>query len=108
KNYTREAGVRNLEREISKALRKIAKQIAAGETKTAKITKNKVKDLLGPRKYTAAIAEKKDEIGLATGLAWTRVGGDIIFVEVAVMPGKGNVVLTGQLGDVMQESAKAA
>lgn len=107
-HYTREAGVRNLEREISKVMRKTAKQIADGKAKKVKVSKDSLSDYLGPQKYSAAIAEKKHEAGLATGLAWTQVGGDIIFVEVAIMPGRGKIVLTGKLGEVMQESAKAA
>lgn len=108
KNYTREAGVRNLEREISKIMRKVAKKIAAKEESTVRVTKTNLSDFLGPRKFSTTVAEKTRQPGLATGLAWTQVGGDIIFVEVALMPGTGKVHITGKLGEVMQESAKAA
>lgn len=108
KDYTKEAGVRNLEREISKVLRKVAKKFAQGHTEKVKISQTMLRDYLGPEKFTDTIAENKDEIGVATGLAWTQVGGDILFIEVALMPGKGKVMITGQLGDVMKESAKAA
>ncbi|MFC1653380.1 endopeptidase La [Patescibacteria group bacterium] len=108
KNYTKEAGVRNLEREISKVLRKIAKKFAEGQKSKIKVTPTKLSDYLGPEKFLATLAEKKDEVGVSTGLAWTQVGGDILFIEVALMPGKGKVTITGQLGDVMKESAKAA
>jgi ATP-dependent Lon protease len=108
KSYTKEAGVRNLEREISKVLRKVAKKFANGHQEKVKITHTLLEDYLGPEKFTNTIAESKDEIGVATGLAWTQVGGDILFIEVALMPGKGKVMITGQLGDVMKESANAA
>ncbi|OGV97590.1 endopeptidase La [Microgenomates group bacterium RBG_16_45_19] len=108
KNYTREAGVRNLEREISKVMRKAAKRIASGETSKVTFGKKDLVKYLGPIKFSDTLAEKLSEPGLATGLAWTQVGGDIIFVEVAIMPGIGKVILTGKLGQVMQESAKAA
>jgi len=108
KNYTREAGVRSLERQISKVLRKIAKRFAEGDTKKVVVTQTKLREFLGPEKFTDTIAEKEDEVGVATGLAWTQVGGDILFIEVALMPGKGKVTITGQLGDVMKESAQAA
>ncbi len=108
RDYTREAGVRNLEREISKIMRKAARKIANGKEKTVTVNPAHVSGYLGPRKFTPSLAEKEKAVGLATGLAWTEVGGDIIFIEVAVMPGQGRIVLTGKLGDVMQESAKAA
>lgn len=106
--YTREAGVRNLEREIAAIFRKIAKQIA--EKKAGKIMVNtrNLNKFLGPAKFSAIIAEKKDEAGMATGLAWTQAGGEILFIEVALMPGKGHLMLTGQLGEVMKESCQAA
>ncbi|NCN03968.1 MAG: endopeptidase La [Candidatus Pacebacteria bacterium] len=106
--YTREAGVRDLERNIGKVMRKTVREIL--ETKANKIIINdkKVRELLGPEKYDETLTEKENEIGLATGLAWTRVGGDVLFVEVALTPGKGLVKLTGKLGDVMKESAEAA
>lgn len=108
KYYTREAGVRNLEREMNKVMRKVAKQIAEGKTTHVSVNKNDLFNYLGPEKYAMTLAEKKPEQGLATGLAWTQVGGDIIFVETAIMPGKGQIVLTGKLGEVMKESARAA
>jgi ATP-dependent Lon protease len=82
--------------------------IAKGHRRKIVITKKLVDDMLGPERFLPNLAEKKNEIGLATGLAWTSVGGDVLFIEVALMPGKGNVTLTGQLGKVMQESARAA
>jgi ATP-dependent Lon protease len=108
KNYTREAGVRELERQISKVFRKSAKLIADGDTRKNNLTQTKLREYLGPEKYTDTIAEKQNEVGVATGLAWTQVGGDILFIEVALMPGKGKVTITGQLGEVMKESAEAA
>lgn len=108
KRYTREAGVRNLERELAKICRKVARKIAEGKKGKVKIIKTKVNDYLGPEKFTETSAEKKDETGLATGLAYTQAGGDILFIEVALMPGKGKLTLTGKLGDVMKESGQAA
>lgn len=107
--YTREAGVRNLEREISAIIRKVARKIAEGEkTKVFKITAEEVKKLLGPAKFIPQLAEVEDTIGTTTGMAWTEAGGDILFNEVTLMPGKGQLILTGQLGDVMKESGQAA
>ncbi len=106
--YTREAGVRSLEREIGKVVRKVAKLVAENKRKKVSITKPILEDFLGPSRYSETLAEKKDEVGLATGMAWTPVGGDILFVEVAIMDGKKNVILTGNLKKVMQESARAA
>lgn len=107
--YTREAGVRNLERKMSEVARKIAKKIAEGELKRKIVIKNgDLLNYLGPEEYQITMREAKDEVGIATGLAWTPVGGEIIFIEATIMPGQGNLILTGQLGDVMQESAKAA
>jgi len=106
--YTREAGVRSLEREVGKVVRKAAKKIAMGDRNKINITQQGLEDYLGAARFLKTLAEKKDEIGLATGLAWTSVGGDVLFIEVALMDGKGTVMLTGQLGKVMQESAKAA
>jgi len=108
KHYTRESGVRELERMIATVVRKIARMIAEDKKHPKKITAKKVTELLGPIKFRSLIAEKQDEVGMATGLAVTSVGGEILFIEVALMPGKGKLTLTGQLGDVMQESAKAA
>lgn len=107
-DYTREAGVRNLEREISKVMRKLAKKVASGESDPITVSRSMLHDLLGPRKFSESVVESVHVPGLATGLAWTQAGGDIIFIEVATMPGKGRVQLTGKLGEVMQESAKAA
>jgi len=106
--HTREAGVRNLEREMAKIMRKAAKKIAEGEKSKIKVTSDNLTDFLGPPKFSTPLAEKKDEIGVATGLAWTQAGGEILFIEVALMPGKGNLILTGQLGEVMKESCRAA
>lgn len=111
RRYTREAGVRSLEREVATVFRKIAKKIAEanGEAKkTYKIDPDDLQGYLGPAKFFSTLAEKKDEVGMSTGLAWTEAGGDILFIEVALMPGRGNLILTGQLGDVMKESAQAA
>src|SRR6056297_2909428 len=108
RNYTREAGVRNLEREISAIVRKISKEIVEGREKKARITKRNVDKYLGVRKFKYEVAKKEDRVGVATGLAYNQAGGDILDIEVAVVPGKGEVILTGSLGDVMQESAKAA
>jgi len=106
--YTREAGVRNLERQLNKVMRKAAKKIAGKETDKIRINSQNVSDFLGPETFSETLAEKDPEPGLATGLAWTQAGGDIIFVEVAIMPGSGQIHLTGKLGEVMQESAKAS
>ncbi|PIR59352.1 MAG: endopeptidase La [Candidatus Pacebacteria bacterium CG10_big_fil_rev_8_21_14_0_10_56_10] len=108
--YTREAGVRELERTIGKVLRKAARQLVEGKVDTKKInvTPRRLRGYLGPEKYDVTLTEKTDVVGLATGLAWTSVGGDVLFIEVALSPGKGQVKLTGKLGDVMKESAQAA
>lgn len=109
--YTREAGVRELERENAAILRKVARKLASNkyrDGKTIKITPKQLKTYLGPQKFTKAIAEKQDEIGMSTGLSVTSAGGEILFVEVTLMPGKGALILTGQLGNVMKESAQAA
>lgn len=106
--YTREAGVRNLEREIANLCRKVAKKIAEGKEKTFVITAQNIHRYLGVPKYLPEEEIEKDEVGVATGLAWTETGGDIIYVEATTMKGKGNLTLTGQLGDVMKESAQAA
>jgi ATP-dependent Lon protease len=113
--YTREAGVRELERQIAQIYRKIARQVAEKlEDKNEKeawvgkvVTPENVTAFLGPYKYSSFMAEKRDDIGTSTGLAWTQAGGEILFIEVSVMPGKGTLTLTGQLGDVMKESAQA-
>lgn len=107
--YTREAGVRELEREIAAILRKVAKKIASNKGyKNIKIGPRQLKTYLGPHKFSKATAEKQDEIGMSTGLSVTSSGGEILFVEVTIMPGKSNLILTGQLGNVMKESAQAA
>jgi len=106
--YTREAGVRNLEREIAAICRKVARGLAEGETGRAVVQADNLFQYLGPRRFRYEVAEKTDEIGVATGLAWTPAGGDVLFVEAVIVPGHGSVTLTGQLGEVMQESARAA
>ncbi len=106
--YTRESGVRQLEREIGRLARKVARKIAALELESAEIGSEEVNDLLGRPKVHPEQAAESDQIGVATGMFYTPVGGDIMFVEATPMPGKGELVLTGQLGDVMKESARAA
>lgn len=109
--YTREAGVRGLERQIATIYRKVAKKIADKDSITSDhydIEADNVQKYLGPYIFSSYLAEKNDEIGMSTGLAWTEAGGDILFIEVALMPGKGGLLLTGQLGDVMKESGQAA
>ncbi len=108
REYTLEAGVRNLEREISKIFRKIAKEVSMDGKKSYKIGVDDVKKYLGAPRFHHLVAEKEDEVGVVTGLAWTEAGGDILLIEATRMPGKGNLILTGQLGKVMQESAQAA
>ena len=106
--YTRESGVRNLEREIGSLLRQAAVRIAEGKDKTVKFDAEDVSTVLGPTRFENEVAQRTAVPGVATGLAWTPVGGDILFVESARMPGHGKLILTGQLGDVMKESAQAA
>jgi len=106
--YTREAGVRNLEREIANLCRKVAKRIAEGGQKNFVITPRNLHRFLGVPKYLPEEEMERDEVGVSTGLAWTEAGGDIIYVEATTMKGKGGLTLTGQLGDVMKESAQAA
>src|SRR5213594_2585154 len=107
--YTREAGVRNLEREISSICRKVARKVVVeGKTFGEEITSEKVTQYLGVPRFRNTMAEETNEIGIATGLAWTEVGGEILVTEATLMPGKGHLTLTGKLGDVMQESAQAA
>lgn len=108
REYTYEAGVRNLEREIAKICRKLARRVAEKKRVVKRITAESLDRYLGPPEYISMLAEEKDEIGVATGLAWTEGGGDMMAIEVSIMPGKGMLTLTGQLGDVMQESAQAA
>ncbi len=107
-HYTREAGVRNLERRIATIFRKAAKMVAQGSKAKITVTPKNLSKFLGPVKFSSTIIEKKDEVGMSTGLAWTEAGGEILFIEVALMPGKGQLTLTGQLGDVMKESCQAA
>jgi len=106
--YVRESGVRNLQRRIGSIFRKIAKAVASGETGDLMIKAANVRDYLGPRKFSLELANRKPEIGVATGLAWTGYGGEILFCETIRMPGKGNIQLTGLLGEVMKESARIA
>ncbi|MCU0643925.1 MAG: endopeptidase La [bacterium] len=106
--FTREAGLRNLEREIAKICRKVAKRIASGSTEKIIITRKNLSEFLGPERFYSEIAERITEPGIATGLAWTPYGGDILFIECSLMKGQKGLLLTGQLGDVMKESAQAA
>ena len=106
--YTREAGVRNLERQIAAICRGVAKEVASGKKEKSVITPDAVPRFLGPEKFFSEVAERIDEPGVATGLAWTPMGGDILFVEATKMEGTGKLILTGQLGEVMKESAQAA
>ena len=106
--YTREAGVRNLEREIANIFRKVAKQIAEGKGKRHRITPDNLHKFLGHPRFLPESEQEKDTVGVTTGLAWTETGGDIIYIESTIMKGKGNLTLTGQLGDVMKESAHTA
>ena len=106
--YTKEAGLRNLERELAAICRKVAVKVARGEAERMVIDPAKVEEFLGARKHFAEELLTRDRVGVATGLAWTSVGGDLLFIEVVAVPGKGQLLLTGQLGDVMKESAQAA
>ncbi|MBI2051190.1 endopeptidase La [Candidatus Roizmanbacteria bacterium] len=108
RRYTREAGVRELERQIAALFRKIAREIVEKKTKSKTLGSSDISKYIGPYKYSSQIIEEKDTIGIATGMFWTQVGGDILFIEVATMPGKGQLTLTGHLGDVMKESCRAA
>ena len=107
-DYTREAGVRNLEREIGRVFQNVAVRVAEGSTQHVAIGRDELQAVLGPRQFEAEVAMRSAIPGVATGLAWTPVGGDILFIEAARMPGTGKLILTGQLGDVMKESAQAA
>ncbi|HET8579889.1 MAG TPA: endopeptidase La, partial [Nitrospiraceae bacterium] len=107
-HYTREAGVRNLEREIANVMRKVAKKVAEGKAQRYTITPANLHSYLGVPKFLPEAEQEKDEIGVATGLAWTESGGDVLYIEATVMKGKGQLTLTGHLGDVMKESAQAA
>jgi len=106
--YTREAGVRNLERQVAKLCRRIAKKIVSSKQKSVKVSSSNLEKYLGTKKFRYDKANEKDEVGMATGLAWTPVGGDTLSIEVNLMEGSGKLELTGQLGDVMKESARAA
>ena len=108
RNYTRESGVRNLEREISKITRKVVKKVVNNEEKKVLVYDKNISDFLGVKKFKYGELEAKDRIGIATGLAWTEFGGEILKIETVNMPGKGKMQITGKLGDVMQESVKAA
>ena len=107
-SYTREAGVRNLERQLANVCRKAAREITGGKVKSIKVTPEKVFEYLGPIKFISEIAERTQQPGVVVGLAWTAFGGDILFIEATKMPGKGALKLTGKLGDVMKESVQAA
>jgi ATP-dependent Lon protease len=108
REYTREAGVRNLEREIAALCRKAAREIAEGKNEKVRVDERRVRSWLGRRKFEAEVRKRTSEPGVATGLAFTPVGGDVLFIEASAMPGGGKLIVTGQLGDVMRESAQAA
>jgi ATP-dependent Lon protease len=108
REYTREAGVRNLERRIADLCRKVATQIAQGRAKGVRLDEKRVRGWLGARRFPGEVRKRTAEPGVATGLAYTPVGGDVLFIEATAYPGKGRLVVTGQLGDVMRESAQAA
>ena len=108
RSYTKESGVRNLEREISKLARKVVKKIVSGEEKEVKINKKNLSDFLGVPKFKSGELESENRVGIVIGLAWTEYGGEILKIETVTMPGKGRMQITGKLGDVMQESVKAA
>jgi ATP-dependent Lon protease len=106
--YTREAGVRDLERQLAHISRKLARKLGEKKKLSGTVSLEDVRSYLGPQRFPETLAENQDEVGMSTGMAWTEAGGDILFIEVALMPGKGDLQLTGQLGDVMKESARAA
>jgi ATP-dependent Lon protease len=108
RHYTQEAGVRNLERQIQGVMRKVAVQVARGKEVSVRVSPSSLTKFLGPPKFRLGEMEERDEIGVGTALAWTGVGGDVLSVEVALLEGSGKLVLTGQMGEIMQESAKAA
>jgi ATP-dependent Lon protease len=108
REYTREAGVRNLERRIADIARKAATQIAKGKAKKVRVDEKKAREWLGPRRFSGEVRKRTADPGVATGLAYTEVGGDVLFIEAAAYPGQGRLTITGQLGEVMQESAQAA
>jgi ATP-dependent Lon protease len=107
-DYTKEAGLRNLERELAAVCRKVAVKVAGGDDRPTSVTLPRVEELLGPARHFSEELLSRDRVGVATGLAWTAVGGDLLFIEVLAVAGKGELVLTGQLGEVMKESAQAA
>ena len=106
--YTREAGLRNLERQVAAICRKVAKEVAAGKREQAKVSPKSLHGFLGAPKFLSELEQEEDEVGVGTGLAWTQTGGDVMYVEATTMKGKGQLTLTGHLGDVMKESAQAA
>lgn len=106
--YTSEAGLRNLERELGRICRKVARRRAEGEKGVVQITRNNLSKYLGPPQYQPEMDQENSQVGLSTGLAWTQVGGEALYVEASLMPGKGDLIITGQLGEIMQESARAA
>jgi len=108
REYTREAGLRNLERQIAALCRKAAAQVAKGRTTKIRADARKLREWLGPRRFAGEVRKRTSEPGVATGLAWTAAGGDVLFIEATAYPGKGRLTITGQLGEVMQESAQAA
>jgi ATP-dependent Lon protease len=108
REYTREAGVRNLERRIADVCRKAAAEVARGATRSPRVDERRLREWLGPRRFSGEVRRRTAEPGVATGLAYTAVGGDVLFIEATAYPGKGRLTITGQLGDVMQESAQAA
>lgn len=108
RRYTREAGVRELERQIATVFRKLAREVVEKKIKSKIVGVSDLHKYLGPFKYSSSMIEEKDTVGISTGLGWSPVGGDILFIEVAIMPGKGHLTITGRLGDVMKESCQAA
>jgi ATP-dependent Lon protease len=108
REYTREAGVRNLERRLADVCRKAAAQVAKGKTQKTRVDDKRLREWLGPRRFSGEVRKRTSEPGVATGLAYTAVGGDVLFIEATAYPGKGELRITGQLGEVMQESAQAA
>jgi ATP-dependent Lon protease len=106
--YTSEAGLRNLEREIGSLCRKVARRIAGGEKGVHRVTRGTLQRYLGVPKYYPEMDKEESQVGLSTGLAWTQVGGEVLYVEAALINGKGDLIVTGQLGEIMQESARAA
>src|SRR5207244_2211208 len=108
REYTREAGVRNLERRIADVCRKAAAQVARGNAQKIRVDEKKLREWLGPRRFSGEVRKRTSDPGVATGLAYTPFGGDVLFIEASAYPGKGKLTITGQLGEVMQEAAQAA